>query len=86
VGVSGWERVSASSATDNVAAKTMQVNCGAGKKVLGGGFQTTGTSTAAFTTYDSFPFDNDTWQATVTRDSTSATWTLIVWAICATVS
>ena len=37
-GVSGWERVSLTTANNTTSTKTQSVNCTAGKKLVGGGF------------------------------------------------
>ena len=91
-GVSGHQRVSASTprlATDLTG--TTDVNCPAGKSVLGGGFDiaaTGGDSDKIFGTA-SFPIDSDTWRvrAEVVEGAVfvpTGPWILTAWAACAT--
>jgi hypothetical protein len=82
--VTGWERVSAVSATNNTDTKSVSVDCPAGKKLLGGGGV---TSHADVYIYASYPVDDDTWTVSASEESlsTPTTWAVTAWAICASV-
>lgn len=79
-GVSGYERVQATSAvTDTMVSRS--VDCPAGKKVVGGGYSV--VSAAAYAA-GSYPFDDDTWHVQVYKTSGASPWGLTVYAICVT--
>ena len=82
--MTGWERLSAVSATNSTDGKTVSVDCPAGKRLLGGGGL---TSNADVYIYASYPFDDDTWTVSAIEDSlpTPTTWNVTAWAICASV-
>ena len=82
--MTGWERLSAVSATNNTDSKSVSVNCPAGKRLLGGGGL---TSNADVYIYASFPFDDDTWTVGAMEESLPGptAWDVTAWAICAAV-
>jgi hypothetical protein len=80
--VTGWERLSAASASNGTDTKTVSVNCSSGKKLLGGGGLTSDSSVFI---YASYPLDDDTWTVSARETTGSPTWSLTAWAICASV-
>ena len=87
--LSGYEQVSATSPTNDTDGKTVTVTCPAGKKVLSGGwtspefFVFAGESLPA----ESFPSASDEWTVSAfANNAPGETWTLTVFAICATVT
>jgi hypothetical protein len=76
-GVSGWERLSVSSASSSVE-KTLMVTCSSAKKILGGGAYV--SNTAAYLV-SSYPNGDTSWTARA-ADNTAENWTLTVYAIC----
>jgi len=78
--VTGWERVTATSASNSVN-KTVSVDCGSGKVVLGGGSSVAG-SVDVFAS--SYPVDSNTWEASGSEaNQENGDWTVTVYAICA---
>lgn len=92
-GISGWERVSATS--DNLAKdelKRVQVSCTGNKKVLGGGAYTTMAELGINGAIASFPSSDNTWQAGakeyrhLNEGGYPHAWSVTVYAICADVT
>ncbi|HEV3484690.1 MAG TPA: hypothetical protein VG106_04740, partial [Vicinamibacterales bacterium] len=75
-----YEKRSTSQETDGPN-NLITVSCSAGKRVLGGGYTSTGNSVRVYVSAPTA--SNDGWQVNVREDSGNPTVT--VWAICATV-
>ena len=82
-GVSQVERVEVTSAVNSTSPKTTQMACPTGKRLMGGGARLNGSATSV-AIQASFP-DNDNIYRATGREivTTSATWSLTVFAICA---
>jgi len=78
-GVSGWEKKT--STLTNSSDKTVTVTCSADKKVLGGGGTVTSVNNVYL--YENYPSADNTWTVSAHRASGSGSWTLTVYAICA---
>jgi hypothetical protein len=80
-GTSGYEVVTASTASDSKDAKSVSVPCPAGKKAVGGGaaYKGAGPDSAM-----SWPLSDSTgWQAYGDEVPVHTfTWALVVWAVC----
>ena len=85
-GVAGLETASATSAANATDFKDLTVDCPSGKRVLGGGIRLTGAD--GFVAVDSSrPFDPDTWIGAGREvNATAVSWSITVYAICATVT
>jgi hypothetical protein len=83
-GLSGLERVESTSATNTINSKTQTMACPAGKRLLGGGARLNPILTQV-AIQTSFP-DNDNVYRVTAREivNTGATWSLTVFAVCAT--
>jgi hypothetical protein len=85
-GLSQVERVETTTATNAANSKTAQMACPSGKRLIGGGARVNGGSpdTAIL---QSFPDNDNIYRATAAEtDLIAGTWSLTVFAICATVS
>lgn len=83
-GLSGWEKISTSSADTTEQLKTVTLTCPENKKVLSGGF-VVNSSTVTFYTVSNFPSADNAWTTSVHRSSTTTPWNLTVTAICASI-
>jgi hypothetical protein len=82
--VSGWELVSTTSPS-NTSAKTTSVSCSGSKKVLGGGYTITASGNETQVTVTaSYPSANNTWTVITVKNQANPTWSVSVYAICAT--
>ena len=79
-GLTGWERVSATSASNVTDTKSMSVSCSGNKKLLGGGGLTSDPSVHL---YASYPEADNTWTVSAHETIGNPTWSVTVWAICA---
>jgi hypothetical protein len=79
-GLTGSERVSATSAGSITDTKSMSVSCSGSKKVLGGGGITSDPSVYL---YASYPQADNTWTVSAHETIGNPTWSVTVWAICA---
>jgi len=83
-GVSGYQLVHAASAESAELRQTAQVNCPAGKVVLGGGGSASGRDDAAVTA--SYPLGSGTWVVVAQAPApTGAAWSVTAHATCAAV-
>ncbi len=85
-GLSGVERVEVTTATNSVSPKSTQMPCPSGKRLVGGGARLNGGGQQV-ALQSSFP-DNDNIYRATGREvvATAATWSLTVFAVCATAS
>jgi hypothetical protein len=84
--LSAVERIDASSANNTTSPKSAFLTCPAGKRLIGGGARVNGGSpdTAIL---QSFPDNDNIWRATAAEtDTIAGSWSLTVFAICATTS
>jgi hypothetical protein len=85
-GLSAREQVSAESPLNNTAPKNVTVTCPAGKKVIGGGVELSGAGRARVTVTENKPAGDNAWEAEAFEAvNTTATWKVVVHAICANV-
>jgi hypothetical protein len=85
-GLSAVERIDTSSANNTTSPKSAFLTCPAGKRLIGGGARVNGGSpdTAIL---QSFPDNDNIWRATAAEtDTIAGSWSLTVFAICATTS
>lgn len=86
--MSGWEIVTAISvSTDSSTPKTVSISCPGTKKVIGGGGNISSGDEADVVVVQSYPSANNTWF--VRGDETfnyNSSWSVTVYAICATVN
>lgn len=83
-GLTGYQRVQQTQAAQPGAFTVVNAPCPTGTKILGGGFQTTGTS-GDVTVVQSFPQSTsggDSWQVGVTNQGTTPS-NVTSWATCA---
>ena len=86
-GISGREQVSAETALNAAAPKTITATCPAGKRVIGGSIEVSGAGRARVTVTESHAAGDNAWEAEAFEAvGTPLTWKLVVHAICATVS
>jgi hypothetical protein len=85
-GVSGWSYLTKGASLSGESFKTVNVDCPAGKKALGGGVAVT-SGLWAMRLIQSAPSGAAAtgWLATVANDASNYTTTFYVWAICASV-
>jgi hypothetical protein len=77
----GYEQKTAS-VTNSNSAKTLTVDCTAGKKVAGGGGSTSIVN-GDVALFESRPLDADTWLVSAAEnDNVTGNWTLTVYATC----
>jgi hypothetical protein len=82
-GVTGYQRVSASSDDSTAKNKTASASCPAGTVVTGGGHTISGKNPGSAVVYSSAPNGDGTWRVLAKRTvSISKTWTLTAWALC----
>lgn len=86
-GVSGLQRVDATSDSSSSGSKAVSVNCPSGKRLIGGGARVTGSGANRVSIVENFPdSDGSKWNARANEVvGTSATWALQAYALCATV-
>ena len=86
-GVSGWSYLTKGASLSGESFKTVNVDCPAGKKALGGGVAVT-SGLWAMRVIQSAPSGAAAtgWLATVANDASNYTTSFYVWAICASVS
>lgn len=85
-GLSAREQVSAESPLNNTAPKNVTVTCPTGKKVIGGGVELSGAGRARVTVTENKPTGDNAWEAEAFEAvNTTATWKVVVHAICANV-
>jgi hypothetical protein len=85
-GVSGVERVEVTTTTNSVSPKSSQMPCPSGKRLVGGGARLNGGGQQV-ALQSSFPDSDNIFRATGREVvGTVATWSLTVFAICATAS
>ena len=87
-GVSGLERVDASTSSSSANSKSVVATCPAGKRVIGGGAQATGSGANKVSINQNFPDSSgNKWNAqAVEVVSTGQSWQLQAYALCANVS
>ena len=78
-GLTGWERVSATSASNVTDTKSISVSCSENKKLLGGGGLTSDPSVHL---YESYPQADNTWTVSAHETIGNPNWSVTVWAIC----
>src|SRR5262245_59458920 len=85
--ISGLQRVDTVTDTSSSGSKSVSVNCPSGKRVIGGGARVTGGGANRVSIAESFPdSDGSKWNARANEVvSTTATWALQAYALCATV-
>ena len=85
-GVSGWSYFTKGASLSGESFKTVNVDCPAGKKALGGGVAVT-SGLWAMRVIQSAPSGAAAtgWLATVANDASNYTTSFYVWAICASV-
>jgi hypothetical protein len=86
-GASGLQLISGSGVSNSNSPKTQQLDCPAGKKVLGGGGVLTGSTTNTFL-WTSRPTDAGTGWIAAGRESSggnAGSWAVQTWVVCATV-
>jgi hypothetical protein len=85
-GLSGVERVEVTTAANSTALKTAQMPCPTGKRLLGGGARLN-NAPAAVSLQQSFPDNDNIFRATGREVvATNASWSLTVFAVCASAS
>ena len=85
-GLSAVERVEASSANNSTTPKVVQITCPAGKRLIGGGARVNGGSPKV-ALWASFPDNDNIYRANASEiDAFIPSWSLTVYAICATAS
>jgi hypothetical protein len=86
-GVSAREQVTAESPLTATGPKNLTVTCPAGKKVIGGGVELGGAGRNRVTATENKPSGDNAWEAEAFEVvNTTATWKVIVHAICANVA
>jgi hypothetical protein len=86
-GLSAREQVSAESTLTSTAPKNITVTCPTGKKVIGGGVELSGGGRARVTVTENKPVGDNGWEAEAFEAvNTTATWKVVVHAICAKVA
>ena len=86
-GLSGWEKVVGQSATASAGQITrLTVQCGAGRSVLGGGYSNPDARGSNNTVLASFPSSQSTWEVQLFNPSGSSNFSVVPYAICATVA
>jgi hypothetical protein len=86
-GVGGREQVASETPLTSASPKNLTATCPAGKKVLGGGVEISGAGRARVTAVENKPAGDSAWEGEAFEAvSTTATWKLVVHAICATVA
>ena len=86
-GLSGWEKVQGYSNTVREGTTTrLTVSCSAGKSVLGGGYLNPDTKGTNNSVLASFPASQSTWEVQIFNPSGSTSFTIIPFAVCATVA
>ena len=86
-GVSGREQVAAETPLTSASPKNLTATCPAGKKVLGGGVEISGTGRNRVTAVENKPSGDNAWEGEAFEAvSTQASWKLVVHAICANVA
>ena len=83
-GLSGVERIEVTSASNSLTTRTAQVQCPSAKRLIGGGARLNGTFTGV-AIQTSFP-NNDNFFTASAREvvGTAGSWSLTVFAVCAT--
>ena len=85
-GVSGWVMVSNTSASNSNTARSVSVNCPAGKSVLGGGASTFHFAGEPLVIGNSYP-ENGRWVASAHESAAYApNWSLRAYVLCANVT
>jgi hypothetical protein len=86
-GLSGWERISSSTGTNQTRDKIIDLSCTGTKRVLGGGYEYNITSASnQIRVVRNNPITDTAWRVAATDDNPSTNWELVAWAICANVS
>jgi hypothetical protein len=86
-GLSGREQLASETPLTAVGPKNLTVSCPAGKKVIGGGVEISGQGRNRVTVVENKPSGDNAWEGEAFEAvATSATWKLVVHAICATVA
>jgi len=87
-GIAALERVDITTPTSSASPKTISAVCPSGKRVIGGGARVTGSGAPRVSIDEAFPDSDGTKFNGVAREvvATSLTWTLQVYAMCATVA
>jgi hypothetical protein len=86
-GIAAREQVSAESPLNSLAPKNVTATCPAGKKVIGGGVELSGAGRARVTVTENKPTGDNAWEGEAFEAvNTTATWKIVVHAICATVA
>jgi hypothetical protein len=86
-GLSGREQVASETPLTAAGPKNLTVTCPAGKKVLGGGVEVSGNGRNRVTVVENKPSGDNAWEGEAFEAvSTTATWKIVVHAICATVA
>ena len=86
-GTSGRQVVQAESAATSTSPKGVTATCPPGKKALGGGVEVSGDGRDRISVTESMPLGDEAWQArAVELVSTTATWRIRAYAVCAFVA
>ncbi len=86
-GLSGREQLASETPLTAVGPKNLTVTCSAGKKVIGGGVEISGTGRNRVTVVENKPSGDNAWEGEAFEAvATSLPWKLVVHAICATVA
>ena len=86
-GIGAREQVASETPLTATGPKNLTVTCPTGKKVLGGGVEISGAGRNRVTVVENKPSGDNAWEGEAFEAvATSATWKLVVHAICATVA
>jgi hypothetical protein len=86
-GVSGLEVLTVASATDSSQTKSVTATCPAGKRVVGGGARATGAGVTEVSVTENYPASTNQWTASAREvNAVGGSWSLSVYALCATVT
>jgi hypothetical protein len=85
-GLSGWERISSSTGSNQTRDKIIDLACPGSKRVLGGGYEYNISSASnQIRIVRNAPITDTAWRIAATDDNPSTNWELVAWAICANV-
>ena len=86
-GIAAREQVSAESVLNSVEPKNVTITCPTGKKVIAGGVELSGAGRGLVTVTENKPTGDNAWEGEAFEAvNTTATWKIVVHAICATVA
>jgi hypothetical protein len=86
-GVSGWERRSSTTGSNQTRDKIIDLSCTGTKRVLSGGYEYNISSASnQIRVVRNMPISDTAWRVAATDDNPSTNWELVAWAICANVN